>query len=53
MKPFTEETINTIIKIGGNGTLSHLKSNRTITILLYKKRTYYGFKKSNISRTWS
>jgi len=24
MKPFTEETIDTIIKIGGNGTLEHL-----------------------------
>jgi len=25
MKPFTKETIDTIIKIGGNGTLTHLK----------------------------
>jgi len=25
MKPFTEETIDTIIRIGGNGTLEHLK----------------------------
>jgi len=24
MKPFTEETIDTIIRIGGNGTLDHL-----------------------------
>jgi hypothetical protein len=24
MKPFTEETIDTIIRIGGNGTLEHL-----------------------------
>jgi hypothetical protein len=26
MKPFTKETIDTIIRIGGNGTLDHLKS---------------------------
>jgi len=25
MKPFTEETIDIIIKIGGNGTLNHIK----------------------------
>ena len=25
MKPFTKETIDTIIRIGGNGTLEHLK----------------------------
>jgi hypothetical protein len=37
MKPFTEDTIDTIIKIGGNGTLNHLKPNRTITILLYNR----------------
>ena len=37
MKPFTEETIDTIIKIGGKGTLNHLKSNRIITILLYNR----------------
>ena len=28
MKPFTKETIDTIIKIGGNGTLDHLKPNQ-------------------------
>jgi hypothetical protein len=26
MKPFIEKTIDTIIRIGGNGTLDHLKS---------------------------
>ena len=30
MKPFTKETIDTIIKIGGNGTLDHLKSKNQI-----------------------
>ena len=30
MKPFTEETIDTIIKIGGNGTLDHLKLKNQI-----------------------
>ena len=30
MKPFTKETIDTIIRIGGNGTLAHLKPKNQI-----------------------
>ena len=47
MNIFTEETIDTIIKIGGNGTLNHLKPNRTLTILLYSTH-----QNKTIKRLW-
>ena len=34
LKPFTKETIDTIIKIGGKGTLKHIKC---ITLRIQKK----------------